>query len=185
MVSQIDDFIGGSGTDTFTGPGDMPRRLEHHRPPTPERSPSIAFSGFENLTGGAVASNTFTFELGGSLTGTLAGGATSVDSFSVVENATSTIVADPGAGQFNAAGTVTLAGRTIHYTGMDHVDLVSGDAADRVINGTSFGEKIFIEDADPALARHDAGALRRRRLLRHLAPGRPPAASRSSTRRPR
>ena len=75
-----------------------------------------------------------------------------VDSFAVVESATNTIVFDPGADQFNAAGTVTLAGadRPLRRHGSQST-WSRASAAERVINGTCFGDTIYIEDADPSL----------------------------------
>ena len=96
----------------------------------------VAFSGFENLTGQAATNDAFVFASGGSITGTIAGGAGALDGFAV-EVGVNLRVFQP-AGVDSTGGPVAFEGVTVTYTGMDAFNPFGGTTDDRVINGTIF-----------------------------------------------
>lgn len=107
----------------------------------------IGFASFENLIGvGDSASDAFTFEEGGSIGGTVDGGSGTLDSIRVFRSEEEYTVFNPAAGVDNS-GILSLNGKTIQYTGIDHQDFLSDDGGfNLVIQGTAFADKIIIED---------------------------------------
>ena len=107
----------------------------------------VEFTNFENLTGvGNSASDAFTFEDGGSISGTVDGGSGTLDSIRVFQSEGVYTVFNPTSGIDNS-GTLNLNGKTIQYAGIDHQDFLSDDGGfNLVIQGTAFADKIIIED---------------------------------------
>ena len=112
------------------------------------------FSGFENLRGAGLTSDSFSFDSGGSLTGSVDGGVGvgAVDSFKVGSLAFQPLVADQ-------SGTITLAGTTVRYAGMDSLTPVEGDAANRSVHGTAFADTITLEAAGANQSKVSFGGL--------------------------
>src|SRR6185503_8486717 len=91
-----------------------------------------AFSGFENLTGQASSNDAFVFATGGSISGTIDGGAGSRDGFAFLD----------GSGNLSAYQPTTAdQGGTysgVTFSGMDPYTPLGGSAANRVITGPLF-----------------------------------------------
>lgn len=138
----IDKVKGGTGSDTFLGPADGVIEWRITEANAGEVS-GVSFEGFENLTGSDTASDAFTFEQLGSLTGIVDGGAGTFDAFRVFKAEGQYTVFNP---PDTLQHTVTVNGKTIQYKGMDHDDLSAGDAFNRVISGTIFADTIIVED---------------------------------------
>lgn len=142
--AAIDKIAGSAGPDTFIGPDNAVVRWTIDGPNAGEVA-GVRFEGFENLTGRDTASDAFTFEELGSLTGTVNGGAGTFDSIRVYNPATGGYtVFNPSAN--DQAGALSLNGKTIQYAGMDHYDPYIGDPFDCVIRGTMFADTIIVED---------------------------------------
>ena len=108
--------------------------------------PGFAFSGMENLIGVSdTASDAFTFETGGSLTGTADGGTGRTDSLRVADSTGGYTVFNPTGGD-DQAGTLSLDSKTISYAGIDHQDILGGDPANLDIYGTPFNDSIILQD---------------------------------------
>ncbi len=149
----VDKIRGGTGSDTLFGPDDGVVEWRITGANAGEVS-GVLFEGFENLTGVSNGtSDAFTFEVGGSISGIVDGGAGTFDSIRVYNSATGGYtVFNPTASSPNP---VTLNGKTIHYTGIDSQDLVvtttdPDGAVELLISGTMFGDKIIIEDTGAA-----------------------------------
>ncbi len=138
----IDQVKGGTGSDTLLGPADGVVEWTITGANAGNVS-GVLFEGFENLTGSDTASDAFTFEELGSLTGIVDGGAGTFDAFRVFKAAGQYTVFNP---PDTLQHTVTVNGKTIQYKGMDHDDLSAGDAFNRVISGTIFADTIIVED---------------------------------------
>jgi hypothetical protein len=146
VFSRIDSLVGSSSvSDTLLGYDSSSVRW------TIDGSNSgnvegLLFSSFEDLTGASSStSDAFTFEVGGSLSGTLAGGSSTYDSFEVADGLGGYTIFNPASG-VDLGGSLNLHGKSITYTGMDAQDLVAGDANDKVIKGTIFNDTIVLED---------------------------------------
>ena len=142
--SAIDSIVGGSGIDTLHGPEDaqVAWSITGANAGTVQ---GTRFAGFENLAGAAlVASDAFRFEAGGSVSGTVGGGAGTADTFAVYQSPGTYTAFNPAA--VDEAGTATVNGQTVLYSGMDHFNpLDSGDPNNVHIRGTIFGETIVLE----------------------------------------
>ena len=149
-IDRIEVIVGGSGgNDTLAGPGEAGGAVAWKL--TGANAGEVegtGFSGFENLQGQGATSDSFYFEHSGSLSGLLSGGvgAGTSDGFSVSDG-TDDLAFMPSAS--DASGSVTLAGRTITYAGMDTLDPLSGDLDNLRISGSNMADNIVLEDADP------------------------------------
>jgi hypothetical protein len=103
---------------------------------------TITFAGVENLAGGEDTDDTFVLESGGSLSGSINGGAGEFDNL-IIRSATETVVVNP-----DASGTVSFDGRTVHYAELEFVVDTSDPAVTR-INATSFADDLILE-LDPS-----------------------------------
>ena len=152
QFSRITSIVGSNalGNDTLRGPGQPGDEVAWSI--TGDNAGEVggtAFSGFENLTGRSSTSDAFFFNEFGTLGGTLDGGngVGTADGLEVWVSPTLNTVFTPAG--TDAAGTITIAGKTIDYAGLDGVSVLSGSAADRVIRGSVFADNIVLEDADP------------------------------------
>ena len=102
----------------------------------------LAFSRFENLTGRDASNDAFVFA-GGSISGTVAGGAGGSDGFAVVVAGSLRAFQPAGV---DSAGTTTFEGVTVTYTGLDLFTPVVGTATNRVVQGSIFDRPIVITD---------------------------------------
>jgi hypothetical protein len=147
----IEVLIGSSASDTLTGPD------EGHITWTVSGANSgdvggVKFIGFENLVGANLTANDlFVFDAAGSLSGSVAGGTGTYDSISVQAGAGGDYSVFNPAGP-DAAGTLTLHGKTIVYSGIDRQDFVGGDAFNKIIYGSAFKDRMVIEDASATSA---------------------------------
>ncbi|HLL17492.1 MAG TPA: hypothetical protein VK439_01805, partial [Rubrivivax sp.] len=147
----IEVLIGSTAADTLTGPD------EGHITWTVSGANSgdvggVKFIGFENLVGANLTANDlFVFDAAGSLSGSVAGGTGTYDSISVQAGAGGDYSVFNPAGP-DAAGTLTLHGKTIVYSGIDRQDFVGGDAFNKIIYGSAFKDRMVIEDASATSA---------------------------------
>jgi hypothetical protein len=146
----IDALVGGAAADELKGPS-ASRVTWTISGADSGTVQELAFSSFEHLAGAALASSDlFVFEAGGSLSGGMDGGAGTFDSIKVQNGAGGDYtIFDPGSGA-DIAGTLNLHGLTVSYAGIDHQDLVGGDAFNKVIYGTMFDDDIVIQAGDTA-----------------------------------
>ena len=161
-IAGIDDLIGtGSADDLLKGTGEAGDVIVWTIDgPDAGEVQGIRFSAFENLTGRDVASDSFYFARSsaavfGSLSGTIDGGtgAGALDGFAVEKSVDSD--AEPSNLSIivasDAAGTVTLDGRTVNYVRMDPFAPVDDDDLSHVvIRGSVIADDIVVEDADPS-----------------------------------
>ena len=143
--SRIERIQGSAGIDTLLGPGaagdDVAWSIDGADTGTVS---NIEFAGFENLTGQNGTNDAFSFGPLGSLFGTLDGGTGigTQDGLSVNDGTTTIVILPLSPGPESVA----VDGRTIDYVGMESLTPLSGDAANRVINGSIFGDTIVLED---------------------------------------
>jgi hypothetical protein len=107
------------------------------------------FTGFENLRGASSFRDTFVIEVDGSLTGTIDGGDGGPDSLMIAKDE------GPGYARIDVAvsgeGSVTVFNKTVNYEGLEPI--VTGDATQAFINGSSFFDEFILESADAATLR--------------------------------
>jgi len=148
-ASGFEEVVGGSGSDTLVGPA---ADTTWHVTGDDEGAIHgvVGFRGIENLAGTADNRDGFIIEAEGSISGSIAGGAGGGDGL---------VIEDPGEdGPFtvvspdtSGAGTVSLYGRTIAYSGMEPI--VDASAADAVVvHGSAYDDDFVLEDADAGSA---------------------------------
>ncbi|HZF80990.1 MAG TPA: LEPR-XLL domain-containing protein, partial [Rubrivivax sp.] len=143
----IEVLMGSSAADTLTGPD------EGHITWTVSGANSgdvggVKFISFESLVGASLTANDlFVFDAAGSLSGSVAGGSGTYDSISVQAGVGGDYSVFNPAG-LDAAGTLTLHGKTIVYSGIDRQDLTGGTAENKIIYGSVFKDRMVIEAAD-------------------------------------
>jgi hypothetical protein len=115
-------FAGGSGTNTLVGPGrNTAWRITGAGEGSLGGPGFVSFMGVENLTGAADNQDTFFVDQGGSLSGTVEGGAGGYD----------TVVFTGAYGRVDYAvtgaqsGDVGLDGQTVRYAGMEPIQFLS------------------------------------------------------------
>ena len=148
--TAIDRVKGSAGGDTLVGPSGETSATWTIDAADAGNVAGVTFSSIENLTGVSDSvSDAFTFEAGGSISGTVDGGSGTFDSIQVADGAGGYTIFNPASGTDNA-GTLALNGKTIAYAGIDREDLFAGDALARSIGGTIFGDTIVLEDIGSA-----------------------------------
>ncbi|MFT7229081.1 MAG: hypothetical protein ACI8PW_001674, partial [Methylophilaceae bacterium] len=141
--AALDDVLTGGAVDAVTlNPIDTIWRITDVD--SGEVEGVISFAGIENLQGADANRDEFIFEADGSLTGTLDGGAAGSDTLVVrkgtdLDYALVNVVSD-------SLATVTLYDRTINFKGIEPI--VSGTAANKVIAGSSFTDKLVLDSVD-------------------------------------
>src|SRR5262245_13715173 len=132
-------FVGGSGTNTLTGPGrDTTWRVTGAGEGHLGDPGFVRFTGIENLTGAADNQDTFVIDQGGSLAGTVEGGAGGYDTvrFTGAYRKVGYEVTGP------QSGDIVLDGQTVRYSGMEPIQFTqaagtfpyAGTAGDDTIN---------------------------------------------------
>ena len=106
------------------------------------------FRGFENLRGRHATSDSLLVKAGGSLTGSFDGGSGggATDALAMVENGETLALT---LNTQDAAGVFQPVAKAVRYTGIDPINPLAGDDANRVIKGSIFNETITVA-ADPA-----------------------------------
>ena len=141
--SRITSVVGSAGS-TLTGPVAL---LDHTAwTITGANAGTVdgtAFSGFANLTGQDDSNDAFTFA-GGTISGTIDGGAGGLDGFAGLAGANLTIFQPTGT---DAGGSTGLVGPAVTFAGMDHYDVLTGDGTNRVVNGTLFDRDLTLTAA--------------------------------------
>lgn len=106
------------------------------------RSPDfLTFTGVENLVGGANNQDTFVIEQGGSLPGTVEGGAGGYDTV-VFRGAYGRVDYEVTGPQ---SGDVALDGQTVRYAGMEPIEFLT-PVEDFTFTGTTFDDTITLHD---------------------------------------
>jgi len=98
---------------------------------------TLSYSGFTNLTGAPNNQDTFVFKPGGTLAGTVDGGAGGFDTL-VIDGQRGSVVSNPTGPN---SGTLVVDGQTITYAGLEPVDI---SAASVTVNGTSGNETLLV-----------------------------------------
>ena len=146
--SNITRVVGSASADTLIGPSALHDQTAWTV--TGANAGSVegtAFAGFENLTGQPTTSDAFVFQSGGSISGTISARQRCRRLRGPRRGSALTAFQPVGT---DAAGTATVAGKTINYAGMDHYTPLSGNDTDRTITGTVFDRNLVIEDANPS-----------------------------------
>ena len=134
-------FDGGAGNDTVRGPpADSTWTISGAGAGTVG---AVTFTGVENVVGAPDNEDTFVFESGGTLAGTVDGGAGGFDTL-VVDGNRSSLVSSPTAPD---AGTLTVDATTIRYAGLEPI-AVTGTVTDAIVNLTA-GNDAAILETDP------------------------------------
>lgn len=159
-ATNILTVAGGSDDDSLYGPAlDAVWRVTGENEGTIDfdaTADSVRFKGIENLFGADATRDDFIINAGGSLGGTLHGGASSVDTLVVQDNSDDEAFILVNVGS-SAAGSFTAYGRTVAFSGIEPI--VSGTATDRVIAGSSLPDRLRIESVDATTLRVVSGDL--------------------------
>ena len=142
-----DILAGDDGNDTLLGPA-VDTVWEITAPDGGTLNTLTEFNGIENLSGGANNQDGFVFFTGGSISGTVDGGAGGSDGIIVedpAEEGPFTVVNPHSSGD----GTLSLYGHTVNYAGMEPI-VDASTPGTVLVHGSSYDDDLVLEDSDPA-----------------------------------